>query len=84
MIINNILDQINKDFQNYFCYGNEIICKYNDSVSAIEHYYFKSGKLRSSSSNLNLFISIAEKMISNNILSELNSDEYKNKFYYQI
>ncbi len=23
-------------------------------------------------------------MISNNILSELNSDEYKNKFYYQI
>ena len=84
MIINNILDQINKDFKNYFCYGNEIICKYNDSVSEIEHYYFKSGKVRSSSSNLNLFISIAEKMISNNILSELNSDEYKNKFYYQI
>ena len=61
-----------------------INCEFDDSVSAIEHYYYKAGHLRSSSSNLNLFIPIAEKMIRNNILSELSSDEYANKFYYQI
>ena len=84
IIIKTILDQINKDFHDYFCYGSDIICKFNDSKSAIEHYYYKAGHLRSSSSNLNLFIPIAEKMIRNNILSELSSDEYANKFYYQI
>ena len=61
MIINNILDQINKDFQNYFCYGNEIICEFDDSVSAIEHYYFKTGKLTSSFSNLNCLFQLQKK-----------------------
>ena len=83
-IITRILDQINIDFQNYFCYGNELVCEYNDSTSAIEHYYYQASKLRSSVSNLNLFIQLAREMIGENILSELSSDEYTNKFNVEL
>lgn len=75
-----IVDAINIDFINTFCYGNEIVCQYSDSVSAIEHYYYQASKLRVSLQFIQSIVTIAQQMIGNDILSNLDENRYTKLF----
>jgi hypothetical protein len=71
-----IVDMINIDFINTFCYGNELVCAYPDVVSGIDHYYYQASKLRVSLKFLQSLVTIAQSMIGDNTLSGLSSSDF--------
>ena len=75
-----IYDAINKDFVNTFCYGNATVCEYSDVVSTIEHYYYQASKLRVSLQFIQSIVTIAQQMIGNDILSNLDENKYTKLF----
>ena len=55
-----IIDMINIDFINTFCYGNELTCVHPDVVSGIDHYYYQASKLRVSLNYLQSLVTITQ------------------------
>ena len=89
-IINNILgkiiNEIDNNFQNYFC--KEMKCENGTIIqlSYKDQYHFHAAKIRDSISYLKTLISMAKEILNKNILSNLSSYEflnlYKIDFYY--
>ena len=75
-----IVDRINIDFINTFCYGNELECAYPDVVSGIDHYYYQASKLRVSLKFLQSLVTIAQSMIGDDTLSGLSSSDFTQLF----
>ena len=75
-----IIDVINIDFINTFCYGNELVSAYSDIVSGIDHYYYQAFKLRLSLNYLQSLVTIIQSMIGDNTLSGLNSSDFTRLF----
>ena len=75
-----IVDAINIDFINTFCYENATVCEYSDVVSTIEYYYYQASKLRVSLQFIQSIVTIAQQMIGNDILSNLDENKYTKLF----
>ena len=71
-----IIDMINIDFINTFCYGNELVCAYPDIVSGIDHYYYQASKLRISLNYLQSIVTITQSMIGDNTLYSFYLTEF--------
>ena len=71
-----IYDEINADFHDNFCYGTDIVCPFDNVVSAIEHYYYQASKLRVSLSFIQSIVTVAQNMIGDDVLSGLNVNKF--------
>jgi hypothetical protein len=83
--IRRIVDQINIDFHETFCYGIQVYCAFINVVSQIEHYYYQASKLRVSLSFLQSLVDISQNMITTEkILVDLDPENYAKLFVEEL
>ena len=73
-----IIDELSIYFDEYVCITNEDICKENGTkiLSALDQYNLQIAKLRDSTSFLKFIKNIADEIINESILSNLNETEF--------
>jgi hypothetical protein len=79
-----IVDQINIDFHDTFCYGIQVYCQFIDVVGQVDHYFYQASKLRVSLKFIQSLVAIAQSMIKENILIDLKPEKYKELFSLEL